>query len=241
MTQSLTGVRTSADPARAGTSGHSDLLSICLDNLEYNHDDEIAWCLVSPSTTEAFPRNLICTSGVLFPVRELRSLDLPNSSYQIPVSCRVCIPSSVEHLCRECFARYAHHLVVTFESGSKLSWIEDYAFSNPSLRPSICIPSSVEKLGKHCFNQCCLSSVTFEFNGVLRFHQFPFLPRWKRFAKRASLDVGRFRSSGSNLTGTSVLLRQGYSQIVVVTGKCGLTVIPIEHLTFLLPAKMNFR
>jgi hypothetical protein len=52
---------------------------------------------------------------------------------------------------------------VTFETGSKLSRIDLYAFLHCSSLSSICIPSSVEMLGESCFFGCeGLSNVTFE-------------------------------------------------------------------------------
>jgi hypothetical protein len=51
---------------------------------------------------------------------------------------------------------------LTFEPGSKLSRIEDHAFSHCSILKSISIPASVESLGDQCFYECSsLSSVTF--------------------------------------------------------------------------------
>jgi hypothetical protein len=43
---------------------------------------------------------------------------------------------------------------VTFESGSKLSRIESFAFWHCPSLSSICIPSSVEVLCGNCFFQC---------------------------------------------------------------------------------------
>jgi hypothetical protein len=51
---------------------------------------------------------------------------------------------------------------VTFESGSRLERIEEYAFHGSGLK-SIDIPSSVVVLGKQSFSRCnALESVTFE-------------------------------------------------------------------------------
>jgi hypothetical protein len=51
---------------------------------------------------------------------------------------------------------------VTFESGSRLERIEEFALSRSGLK-SILIPSSVIVLGKHSFYECkSLESVTFE-------------------------------------------------------------------------------
>jgi hypothetical protein len=64
---------------------------------------------------------------------------------------------------------------VTFESGSRLKWIEESAFQESGLQ-SIMIPSSVVVLGKDSFCQCkSLESVTFE-NGshLKRIEEFAF-------------------------------------------------------------------
>jgi hypothetical protein len=91
----------------------------------------------------------------------------------------ICIPASVEKLDGDqnlygdggCFAGCSRLGTVTFESGSTLFVIENYAFHNCSSLTSICIPASVARLGGdqvllgegHCFEECSsLSTVTFE-------------------------------------------------------------------------------
>jgi hypothetical protein len=62
----------------------------------------------------------------------------------------------------DCFGWCASFSSVTFESGSKLSHIENRAFRGTGLT-EIVIPASVEVVGEACFEKCrSLSSVTFE-------------------------------------------------------------------------------
>jgi hypothetical protein len=72
------------------------------------------------------------------------------------------IPSSVVVLGKWSFYGCKSLESVTFESGSGLERIEEFAFSGSGLR-SILIPSSVVVLGKWSFCGCkSLESVTFE-------------------------------------------------------------------------------
>jgi hypothetical protein len=80
----------------------------------------------------------------------------------------IIIPSSVEILGGWCFSECRLLSSVTFESGSKLSRIEQQAFNQTGLI-EIILPSSVEILGARCFSECVsLSSVTFERGSRLR-------------------------------------------------------------------------
>jgi hypothetical protein len=58
----------------------------------------------------------------------------------------ISIPSTVQKLGRECFGRCGALQIVTFESGSRPSCIEDRAFSDCPSLGSICIPSSLEPI-----------------------------------------------------------------------------------------------
>jgi hypothetical protein len=58
----------------------------------------------------------------------------------------ICIPSSVEKLGKDCFSLCESLSTVTFESGSKLSSIEEFAFAYCSSLSSICIPSSLKTI-----------------------------------------------------------------------------------------------
>jgi hypothetical protein len=78
-------------------------------------------------------------------------------------SCRsIVIPSSVVVLGKSRFSGCKLLESVTFESGSRLERIEEYAFTGSGLK-SIVIPSSVVVLGYSSFRECkSLESVTFE-------------------------------------------------------------------------------
>jgi hypothetical protein len=58
----------------------------------------------------------------------------------------ICIPSSVEMLCKKCFYACTGLSIVRFEIGSKLSCIEMGAFSECSSLSSICVPPGIENV-----------------------------------------------------------------------------------------------
>jgi hypothetical protein len=73
----------------------------------------------------------------------------------------IIIPSSVEILCKSCFASCESLESVLFENDSKLQRIGEAAFYTSGLK-SIIIPSSVEILCKSCFASCkSLESIIF--------------------------------------------------------------------------------
>jgi hypothetical protein len=74
----------------------------------------------------------------------------------------ILIPSPVVALGKESFCGCKSLELVTFESGSRLERIGEYAFRASGLT-SILIPSSVIVLGKESFSECkSLELVTFE-------------------------------------------------------------------------------
>jgi hypothetical protein len=74
----------------------------------------------------------------------------------------ICIPSSVEILCKSCFEDCKNISIIKFESNSHLTQIDESCFARSALE-SICIPSSVLILGISCFFECSdLVEVTFE-------------------------------------------------------------------------------
>jgi hypothetical protein len=80
----------------------------------------------------------------------------------------VTIPNTIARIDAGCFCGSATLSELIFESGSKLSSIAEYAFSNCSSLSSICIPSSVEMFGEECFYRCdSLSTITFESDSKL--------------------------------------------------------------------------
>jgi uncharacterized protein YuzB (UPF0349 family) len=74
---------------------------------------------------------------------------------------------NIEMLESKCFSSCKSLSSILFESNSRLTRIESFAFSSRSLQ-SILIPSNVEILGSGCFSYCeSLSSITFESNSQL--------------------------------------------------------------------------
>jgi uncharacterized protein YuzB (UPF0349 family) len=85
------------------------------------------------------------------------------------------IGRNVEILGSNCFSYCSSLSAITFESNSRLTRIESYAFNESSLQ-SILIPKNVEILGSSCFSYCkSLSSISFESNSHLtRIESFAF-------------------------------------------------------------------
>jgi hypothetical protein len=81
---------------------------------------------------------------------------------------RICIPSSVQSIGKNCFCKCRSLREVIFEFGSKLRRIEKSAFADTHLK-MIRIPSNVQFIGKWCFAQCkCLREIIFEFGSKLQ-------------------------------------------------------------------------
>jgi hypothetical protein len=140
--------------------------SIEEDHLIYRHDGKTASCLVKTWSGCVFPRRLISVSGFVVEVEEI-GRD-PQALRVDEVLLAICIPSSVEKICESCFNGCKSLSTITFESGSKLSCIENDAFCNCSSLSSIGIPSSVEQICRECFNGCySLSTITFESDSKL--------------------------------------------------------------------------
>ena len=74
----------------------------------------------------------------------------------------VCVPASVECICKSCFLNCRSLCNLVFERGSNLKVIETHAFTGTNL-VSVRIPASVEVLGCGCFSECAnLQCVLFE-------------------------------------------------------------------------------
>jgi hypothetical protein len=127
----------------------------------------------------------------------------------------ISIPWSVEMLRDMCFRGCGRLASVAFETGSRVSYIHEEAFSQCTLLSAIRIPASVKRLLHRSFSHCVsLSRVTFESGSKLSciertagclcsLHlyscQFAFLPLLSAFAINASMSASLFRRSRSNL------------------------------------------
>jgi hypothetical protein len=141
-------------------SSRADLILIAVDTFCYGISSGKALCDSSGCSGCVFPRNVLWVDGVVIEVESLVKDGGEKRNTRILGSC---IPSSVEKLGSDCFSGCQSLSTVTFESGSNLSSIEDFAFNCCSSLSSICIPSSVETLGGYCFSGCqSLSTVTFD-------------------------------------------------------------------------------
>jgi hypothetical protein len=80
----------------------------------------------------------------------------------------ICIPSSVEILCSECFGGCSSLSSLTFESDSKLAQIQSKAFSGCAALTSICIPQGIQQLEFHWSVGSSLAIVVFESSGSLQ-------------------------------------------------------------------------
>jgi hypothetical protein len=74
----------------------------------------------------------------------------------------ICIPASVERFCRRCFCRCVSIITLTFETNSRLTQMDDEAFSGCSSLKSICIPASVQMISSSAFVNASFSKVEIE-------------------------------------------------------------------------------
>jgi hypothetical protein len=80
----------------------------------------------------------------------------------VSVGQSVCIPSSIEKICRSCFWNCSHLSEITFETGSKLVIIGGSAFSDCSSLHSICLPASGRRFPGSAVMGCRRISITFD-------------------------------------------------------------------------------
>jgi hypothetical protein len=116
----------------------------------------------------------------------------------------ICIPASVKIIGEWCFAFCQRLTSVTFQSGSKLSAINQRAFlSCPQLGPSIQLPAALGFLGNGCFEDCpVLLLIAFEPNSALcHIGSFPFrrcaLESFQIPASLGSINWSCFFESGA--------------------------------------------
>jgi hypothetical protein len=161
---------------RAAPSLGPSLPSICLDTRLYRHVQEI-------HSREQLARPSLADAPV-----------------------RICIPSSVQALCQECFSGSPSLSTVAFESSSRLSCIRDSVFEKCSSLSSISVPSPLKSLARSVSRTARLSRLShshlvpsfhpsdlLHFSGVQHFHPFSFLPLLNVFAAYISVYVNLFR------------------------------------------------
>ncbi|MDR1031951.1 MAG: leucine-rich repeat domain-containing protein [Holosporales bacterium] len=104
-------------------------------------------------------RNIISIGGEVCEVRTLNGFNTFDGGGRHSLR-SICISASIKTISEKCL-ELCDSLTVTFESGSRLETIEEFAFRYSYLA-SICIPSSVEMLGSASFVGCqSLSSLMF--------------------------------------------------------------------------------
>jgi hypothetical protein len=117
------------------------VVSIELNDVCYKCQGKLCWCAFHSVGKYQFPVGLVSNSGFAVGVAYMRFGRSMFASRNNLMS--ICIPSSVETLCKSCFYEWNSLLTLTFESNSKLSYIQRYAFYGCSSLSSICIPSSL--------------------------------------------------------------------------------------------------
>ncbi len=116
----------------------------------WKYQEAYAGVAVIPATIEH-------TDGEKYPVTRINQGAFANL-----IVTSVTIPASVELIAQNAF-KNTDLTSVTFEKGSRLETIEDYAFGSNKAITNIEIPASVKTLGNQVFNGCdSLTSVTFE-------------------------------------------------------------------------------
>jgi hypothetical protein len=103
-------------------------------------------------------RNLACADG-----RVVRFTILsPDSPFAQQASHleRLCIPSSIEVISKNCFRGNKRLFNVAFEFGSKIATLGHSAFDECGSLQSICLPSSIDTISESCFRDCTKLSVS---------------------------------------------------------------------------------
>ncbi|MBE5882632.1 MAG: leucine-rich repeat domain-containing protein [Lachnospiraceae bacterium] len=117
----------------------------------YSHPQGESWDVVIPKT--------VTSGGMTYTVAKLNAYVFKNDVSLTSVV----IPNTVKYISQETFHNCNAMTSVTFEEGSQLETIGDYAFGTCRSLTRIEIPASVVTLGKSAFDSCnLLESVTFE-------------------------------------------------------------------------------
>ncbi|MFI3229772.1 MAG: leucine-rich repeat protein, partial [Bacillota bacterium] len=116
----------------------------------------------------SFGGDILTIGGYSFQGSTATSIVLPStlqtiSSYAFESSIleSVTIPASVTFIGRNAFSKSLIE-ALTFEEGSSIATIEQYAFSETVLLESVSLPASLTSLGSYVFYQSGITSLTFE-------------------------------------------------------------------------------
>jgi hypothetical protein len=146
--------------------GHCPLT---IDSLCYEEQDGTITFDVPAAKIAAFPRNFLSVDGFICPVSALSSADRSRIYRTNGFLKLVCIPASVTAISVSFFAGFDALSIVSFEFGSKLSRIEEYAFQRCGSLACVSLPSSVTVLESKCFLACTLlTNVFLDRNSSLR-------------------------------------------------------------------------
>jgi hypothetical protein len=126
---------------------------------------EVTSCCFRSRSSRVLPLGLISLKGGLY---WICAVETPRNTFRLNSTVVLCVPSSAQRFAFKCFSGFGSLSLVAFEAGSKLSCIEDSAFSGCRSLSSICIPRSVARLPKSCFSWCsALVQIDFEFGSQL--------------------------------------------------------------------------
>jgi hypothetical protein len=94
-------------------------------------DPDSVCCNVSYLNPLEFPRNQIYDAGAMYRVTTLmrQAQSLPSEKPAPLLLKFICIPASVQVICKSCFSDCQSLINVSFESGSRLCSIEEHVFS----------------------------------------------------------------------------------------------------------------
>jgi len=118
-----------------------------------------------------FGGNVTVIGGGAFKDTTVKTIVLPNTVISIQAEAfaytkleKITIPAAVTFIGREAFAK-SDIAELVFASGSKISFIEQYAFTGTEKLNAVTLPASLTTMGTGAFSQSGITSVTFE-NGI---------------------------------------------------------------------------
>jgi hypothetical protein len=139
-------------------SGCTSLKSICVP-ASLSFTDGSPFVCSSIEEIQVDQDNPYCSvsGGFLTSLKEMRLIG------HFGVVEHVVIPEHYEVIGSYSFFHRDSLLTITFESGTKLTRLGDFAFCKCSSLKSLCVPASVTVVGSSCFQDCrCLVQLTFE-------------------------------------------------------------------------------